>query len=63
MLHCTRVKERGQRTECSNYIGISLLSVVGKIYSGILVDRVRKVTKGVIDGEQGGFRAGKGCVE
>ena len=40
-----------------------MLSVVGKIYSGILVDRVRKVTKGVIDGEQGGFRAGKGCVE
>ena len=29
-----------ERTECKNYRGISLLSVVGKIYVVILVDRV-----------------------
>ena len=56
-------KDKGERTECSNYKGISLLSVVGKIYPGILVDRVRKVTEGLIDDEQGGFRAGRGCVD
>ena len=55
-------KGKGERTECSNYKGISLLSVVGKIYIGILVDRIRKVTEGLIDDEQGGFRAGRGCV-
>ena len=33
-------KDNGERTGCSNYIGISL-SVVGKIYEGILIDRVR----------------------
>ena len=33
-------KDKGERTECKNYRGISLLSVVEKIYSGILVDRV-----------------------
>ena len=32
-------KGKGERTEGSNYRGISLLSVVGKIYAGILVDR------------------------
>ena len=37
--------------------------VVGKIYAGILVDRVRKVTKGLIDDEQGGIKAGRGCVD
>ena len=37
-------KGKGERTECSNYRGISLLYMVGKIYSGILVDRVRKLT-------------------
>ena len=31
----------GERTGCKNYRGISLLSVVGKMYAGILVDRVR----------------------
>ena len=31
-------KVNGERTECSNYKGISLLGVVGKICAGILVD-------------------------
>ena len=34
----------GILTECKSYRGISLLSVVGKIYVGILADRVRRVT-------------------
>ena len=50
-------------TESSNYRGINLLSVVGKIYAGILVDKVRKVTEGLIDDEQGVFRAGRRCVD
>ena len=41
----------------------SLLSVVGKIYAGILVDRVRSVTGGFIDDELESFRAGRGCVD
>ena len=36
-------KGKGEKTECK-YRGISFLSVVGKIYAGILVDRVRRVT-------------------
>ena len=32
----------------------------GKIYPGILVDRVRRVTGGLFDNEQGGFRR---CVD
>ena len=45
------------------YKNISLRSAVGKIYVGIVVDRVRKVTEGLIDDGQGGFRAGRGCVD
>ena len=37
--------------------------MVGKIYAGILVDRVRSVTGGLVDEKQGGFRAGMGCVD
>ena len=37
--------------------------MVGKIYSGILADTVRRVTGGLIDDEQGGFRAGRGYVD
>ena len=56
-------KSKGERTECSNYRGISLLRVVVKIYAGIIVDRVCKVTDGLIDDEQGGFRAGRRYVD
>ena len=56
-------KSKGEKTEGKNYKGISLLSVVGKIYAGILVDRVCKVTEGLIDDVQGGFRAGRDYVD
>ena len=48
-------KGKGELTECKNYKGISLLSVAGKIYAGILVDRVCGVTEGLINGKQGGL--------
>ena len=55
-------KGKGERTEFKNYICINLLSVVEKIYVGILVDRVCRVTLGLTDDEQGGFRTGRGCI-
>ena len=42
---------------------ISLLIVVGKIYGGVLVDRIRKMTWGLFDDGQWGFRVGRGCVD
>ena len=49
-------KSKGEKTECSSYRVISLLSVIGKIYAGILVDKARKETEGLTDDEQGRFR-------
>ena len=40
-----------------------MINVVGKIYARILVDRVRRMTLGLIDDEQGAFRAWRGCVD
>ena len=37
--------------------------MVGKIYAGILVDKVRSVTGDLIDDEQGAFRAGRRYVD
>ena len=47
-------KSKGEKAECKNYRGISLISVVGKIYAGILVDIACRVTGGLIDDEQAG---------
>ena len=43
---------KGERTECQNYRSISLLSVVGKIYAGILAGKVCRVSEGLIDDVQ-----------
>ena len=56
-------KGKGDKCECGSFRGISLLSVVGKIYGRILINRVREGTEGVIGEEQGGFRRGRGCVD
>ena len=47
-----------ERTECKNCRGISLLSVVGKIYAEILVNRVRRVTLGLIEIEKEALEQG-----
>ena len=55
-------KGKGERNECKNYRAINL-SVVRKIYLGILINRFHRVTGGLIDDDQGSFRAGRGCVD
>ena len=41
--------------ECSNFRGIYLWSVVGKVYGRMLINRIRGKTENVIAEEQGGF--------
>ena len=53
-------KGKGERNECKNYRSISLLKVVGKIYAGILTDRIRRETGSLIDDEQGALERGGG---
>ena len=56
-------KAKRERSECKNSRNIHLLSMVGIIYAGILVRRICRVTEGLIDDEQEGFRAGRRCVD
>ena len=56
-------KGKGDKLCCGSYRGISLLSVVGKVYGRVLDGRVRRGTEGEIREEQGGFLSGRGCVD
>ena len=47
----------------NNFRGISLLSVVGKVYGRVLINRIRDKTENVIAEVQGGFRRGRGCTD
>ena len=40
-------KGKGDVFECGNYRGISLLSVVGKVYGRVLINRIRDKTEKV----------------
>ena len=55
--------KKGSKTLCSNYRGISLLSIPSKVYAWILDSRVRRKTEGEVMELQGGFRRGRGCVD
>ena len=57
------IHKKGCRAECGNYRGISLLSVLGKVYVRIVSDRVKLLIDELVMDEQGGFRAGRGCID
>ena len=40
-----------------------MLSVVGKVYGRVLINRIRDKTENVIAEVQGGFRRGRGCTD
>ena len=56
-------KGKGDRFEFANYRGISLLSVIGKVYGGILIEPIRKSCDAAIEENKRGFREGRVCVD
>ncbi|KAK3516631.1 hypothetical protein QTP70_022033 [Hemibagrus guttatus] len=54
--------KKGDRKVCSNYRGITLLSLPGKVYSRVLERRVRPLVEPRIQEEQCGFRPSRGTL-
>ncbi|XP_077065604.1 pancreatic secretory granule membrane major glycoprotein GP2-like [Siphateles boraxobius] len=48
---------------CSNYRGITLLSLPGKVYARVLERRIRPIVEPRIQEEQCGFRPGRGTLD
>ena len=55
--------KKGHWRVCSNYRGITLLSLPSKVYSGVPEERVGQIVKPRIREEQCGFRLGLGPVD
>ncbi|KAI3353503.1 hypothetical protein L3Q82_020024 [Scortum barcoo] len=55
--------KKGDRRVCSNYRGITLLSLPGKVYARVLERRIRPIVDPWIQEEQCGFRPGRGTVD
>jgi hypothetical protein len=43
----TLYKNKGKRSDCNNHRGISLFSVVGKVFARVLLTRLQKLAERV----------------
>ena len=59
----TLYKNKGDRSDCNNYRGISLLSIVGKVFARVVLSRLQVLAEQVYPESQCGFRAGRSTVD
>ena len=54
---------KGERNDCNKYRGISLLSIVGKVFARIILMRLQKLAERIYLESQCGFRAGRSTID
>ena len=59
----TLYKNKGDRSDCNHYRGISLLSIVGKVFARILLTRLQTLAARIYPESQCGFRAGRSTID
>ncbi|KAL1255575.1 hypothetical protein QQF64_013636 [Cirrhinus molitorella] len=59
----TLYKNKGDRSDCNNYRGISLLSVVSKVFARVALARLQALASRVYPESQCGFRTGRSTVD
>ena len=59
----TLFKNKGERSDCNNYRGISLLSVIGKVFAKVILIWLQKLAERVYPESQCGFRAGRSTID
>ena len=59
----TLYKNKGERNDCNNYRGISLLSIVGQVFARVILIRLRKLAERIYPESQCGFRGERSTVD
>ena len=59
----TLYKNKGDKGDCNNYRGISLLSVVGKVFARVILARLQLLAERVYPESQCGFRPSRSTVD
>ena len=55
--------KKGNRSDCANYRGISLLFIAGKVLTSLIRVRLNDLYEQTLRDRQGGFRKGRGCID
>ena len=59
----TLYKNKGESNDCNNYRGISLLSIVGKVFARVILMRLQELAERIYPESQFGFRAGRSTID
>ena len=59
----TLYKNKGERSDCNNYRGISLLSIIGKAFARVALACLQTLASHVYPESQCGFRSGRSTVD
>ena len=58
-----KLVKKGDLRECSNYRGIMLLSVPGKVLNRVLLERIKAAVDPKLRDQQAGFRRNRSCAD
>ena len=61
--YIVKIPKKGDLSQCSNYRGISLLSVPGKIFNRVILNRLKNAVDPKLRDNQAGFRRGRSCTD
>ena len=59
----TLYKNKGDRGDCNNYRGISLLNIVGKLFAKVVLMKLRVLAERIYPESQCGSRAKKATID
>ena len=61
--YLVKIPKKGDLQECRNYRGIMLLSMPGKVFYIIILERLTNEVDNILKDHQAGFRQGRGCID
>ncbi|VDP01860.1 unnamed protein product [Schistosoma curassoni] len=61
--HLIKIPKQGDSSRCENYIGITLLSVPGKVLNRVLLNQMKDAVDAQLRDQQAGFRKDRSCTD
>ena len=61
--HLIKLPKKGDLSNCNNYRGITLLSVPGKVFNRVILNRMKNTLDPELRDEQAGFRQNRSCTD
>ncbi|KAK7090431.1 hypothetical protein V1264_010229 [Littorina saxatilis] len=61
--YLVKLPKKGDLSNCSNYRGITLLSVPGKVFNRVLLEKMKNIVDSQLRDEQAGFRQNRSCTD